>query len=136
MAQVVAREMPAAAPEAVAGQLVQMYDRVLRLPGSAVLVADLPSVAAADGPAAHVLLMPQPNPFTGEPEMVIMDIFTHPATRGKGVGKQMLRHSRAWAEAMGCRSLVAQIALQNSASLALFRAAGFQVERVTAGLRF
>ncbi|HEY3365637.1 MAG TPA: GNAT family N-acetyltransferase [Symbiobacteriaceae bacterium] len=135
LAQLVERERPGASRSGVAAQLAQMYRRVLLMTGAAVLVADAEAAGVKDGPAAHVLLMPQPNPFTGEWELVVMDIYTHPAVRGQGVGQAMLQHSRAYARSIGCRSLAAQVALHNQASLALFRSAGFQTERVTVGLR-
>jgi ribosomal protein S18 acetylase RimI-like enzyme len=132
----VARDLPAARPEAVQAQLVSMYQNALLMPQATVLVADWPPGARSDGgPAGYALLMPQPNAFTGEREVVVMDVWTHPALRGRGVGKTLLQQAEAYARSVGCASLTAQIALHNQASQALFRSAGFANERVVVGKR-
>lgn len=126
------RERPMARPEAMARQFREMYRAVLGTPGATLLVADgvgLPE----PGPAGHALLMLQPNPFTGVREMVVMDIWVHPSLRGRGVGSALVQEAERHARSLGGRGLVAQIALQNQASQALFRRMGFQQERVVAG---
>lgn len=130
--QLVDRERAVATPDAVSRQLREMYRMVLATPGSTLLVAEgggLPE----PGPAGHALLFPQANPFTGVAEMVVMDIWVHPSLRGAGVGSALVQEAERQARAMGGRSLVAQIALHNQASQALFRRAGFQQERVVTG---
>lgn len=135
MAQVSQREQPDAAYEAVAGQIHQMYQMVLRTPGSALLVADWPPGVIGQGPAGYVLLMPQPNPFTGAKEMFVMDIFTDPRLRGARVGKQLLEFARWYARFAGCQGIAAQVALHNPESLRLFTRSGYQPERVVVGQR-
>lgn len=134
-AQVVAREAPAAGHDALATQLYRMYEGTLKTPLATLLVADWPPPAAGTGPAGYVLLLPQANPFTGEAEAVVMDIFTNPALRGRGVGRAMLREAGRYAASIGAKSLVAQVALHNRASLAMFLGEGFQGERVVLGKR-
>lgn len=133
--QLVERERPLAQPDAMARQLREMYRAVLNTPGGALLVAD-GTTLPEPGPAGHLLLLPQPNPFTGVREVVIMDIWVHPSVRKGGVGSAMVREAERYARTLGARGLVAQIALHNPASLALFRHAGFQQERVVAGRLF
>lgn len=141
LAQVVPREAPGAAVGGVAEQLHRMYQLTLQQPGAAILVAEwppgtaTPQVAAAEGPAAYVLLLPQPNAFTGEPELMVMDIFTHPFLRGRGVGKGLLAAAEQYARSLGCASSAAQVALHNGSSLRLFSSCGFQQERVLLGRR-
>lgn len=130
--QLAERERPMAQPEGMAHQLREMYRCVLATPGAALLVADgvgLPE----PGPAGHALLLPQPNPFTGVPEVVVMDIWVHPDLRGRGIGSALVQEAERHARGLGARGLAAQIALHNQASLALFAALGLQRERVVAG---
>jgi GNAT superfamily N-acetyltransferase len=132
----VQRDLPGATRPGVAGQMARMFTYVLSVPESALLVVDWPPGAQPDGkPAGYALLLPQPNAFTGEREVVVMDIFTHPALRGQGVGKALLARAAEYARALGAGGLVAQIALHNQASLALFRSAGYAGERVVVGRR-
>jgi ribosomal protein S18 acetylase RimI-like enzyme len=129
--QLTARERPAAQPEGMARQFREMYRAVLSTPGSTLLVTE--GIGLPDGPAGHALLFPQPNPFTGAPEVVVMDIWVHPALRGRGVGSALLHESERHARSIGARGLVAQIALHNQPSQALFQGAGYQRERVVVG---
>jgi GNAT superfamily N-acetyltransferase len=134
LAQVVGREAPGAGQSQVAGQLHRMYQNALAVPQTTILVVDWPSPTVA-GPAAYALLMPQPNAFTAEPEVVVMDIFTDPALRGRGVGRALLESAAEYARGSGCHGLVAQVALHNQSSLAMFTGSGFQGERVVVGKR-
>lgn len=139
-AQVVGREAPGAGYEQVAGQLHRMYRNALAVPQSTILVVDWPSPATATAapaatPAAYALLTPQPNAFTAEPEVIIMDIFTDPALRGRGVGRALLESAAEYARSIGCRGLIAQVALHNQPSLAMFAGSGFRGERVVMGKR-
>jgi ribosomal protein S18 acetylase RimI-like enzyme len=135
LAQVVGREAPAGSYENVSGQLQRMYQQALQVPYTTILVADWPPGTSGDGPAAYALLMPQPNAFTAESELIILDIFTDPALRGRRVGRELLKLASQYARAAGCRSLVAQVALHNQPSLKLFMGSGFQGERVVLGRR-
>jgi len=130
--QLVARERPLAQAAAVSRQLSDMYRSVLAAPGSLLLVAEAPGLPEP-GPAGHALLLPQANPFTGVWEVVVMDIWVHPALRGRGVGTELLREAERYARSTGGRGLVAQIALHNQASQGLFRRMGFRPERVVVG---
>ncbi|MFZ5825643.1 MAG: GNAT family N-acetyltransferase [Bacillota bacterium] len=130
--QLVERERGHAQPDGVARQLREMYRMVLATPGATLLVAEGAGLPEP-GPAGHALLFPQANPFTGVGEMVVMDIWVHPAARGMGVGSALVQEAERHTRAIGGRSLVAQIALHNQASQALFRRAGFQQERVVTG---
>lgn len=130
--QLVERERPLAQVPAVSRQLADMYQAVLAAPGSLLLLAEAPGLPAA-GPAGHVLLFPQANPFTGVREMVVMDIWVHPLLRRRGVGSALLRDAERHARGAGARGLVAQIALHNHASQALFRRMGYRPERVVVG---
>jgi len=134
--QLVGRELPLAREDALRYQFHTMYRMVLGTPDSALLVAELPtglSAGAAPGPVGHVLLLPQANPFTGAPEVVVMDIWVHPDLRSRGIGSRLLAEAERHARQVGARGLVAQIALHNAASLKLFQRAGFAPERVVAG---
>lgn len=133
--QLVRRDLPGATHERVAGQVYRMYQNALLMPQATVLIADWPSGTGGEGVAGYALLMPQPNAFTGEKELVVMDIYTSPSLRGKGLGKAMLQRAFDYARAVGCGSLAAQVALHNQASLALFRSSGFEGERVVVGRR-
>lgn len=130
--QLVERERAVAQPDGISRQFREMYRMVLGTPGATLLVAE-GSGLPEPGPAGHALLFPQANPFTGVGEMVVMDIWVDPSVRGMGVGSALVREAELHARAIGGRSLVAQIALHNQASQALFRRAGFQQERVVAG---
>jgi GNAT superfamily N-acetyltransferase len=134
LAQVVGREAPGAGYDQVAGQLHRMYQNALGVPQSTILVVDWPN-GGMPGPAAYALLMPQPNAFTAEPEVIIMDIFTDPAVRGRGVGRALLTGAADYARSIGCHGLVAQVALHNQPSLAMFTGSGFHGERVVVGKR-
>ncbi|HLN64983.1 MAG TPA: GNAT family N-acetyltransferase [Symbiobacteriaceae bacterium] len=135
IASLVQRDLPAGSHEAVQTQLVRMYQNALLVPDTTILVATWPAGVPGAGLAGYTLLMPQPNAFTGERELVVMDIWTHPHLRGRGVGKALLEHAAAYARTVRCPSLTAQIALHNQASLSLFRAAGYAGERVVVGRR-
>lgn len=138
-AQLVARDLPGATSQGLVRQITSMYESALMMPDTTILVMDWPAGGKeggqAPGPAAYVLVMPQPNPFTGEREVVVLDIYTHPALRGRKVGRMLLEHVSAYAKRVGAGSLVAQIAVHNQASRALFRSAGFAEERVVVGRR-
>lgn len=133
--QVVAREAPGGSPEVVAAQACRMYESVLMTPQATLLVADWPPGVRGEGPAGYALLLPQPNAFTGEREVVIMDIYTNPVLRGRHVGRLLVEKAAEYARSIGCRSLVAQIALHNGPSRRLFERAGFAQERVVVGRR-
>lgn len=141
LAQLVPREIPGATVAGVTAQLHRMYELALQQPQATVLVVDWPGGVAATGsapdggPAAYTLLLPQSNVFTGEPELMVMDIFTHPHLRGRGIGRDLLAAAARYADAVGCRSMAAQVALHNRSSLRLFRSCGFQEERVLLGRR-
>lgn len=130
--QLVDRERGWAQPDGMARQFHEMYRAVLSAPGGTLLVADLPS-PPEPGPVGHELLFPQPNPFTGVREVVVMDIWVHPLLRGRKIGSRLLHEAEVHAHNIGGRGLVAQIALHNQASLALFGRAGFRQERVVVG---
>lgn len=129
--QLAERERPSASEAGIVGQMAQMYRTALCHPGGTVLVLE----GAGGAPAAHALVAPQANPFTGEGELVILDIFVDPALRGRRVGQLLLAEADRYGRSIGCASLVAQVALQNEASLRLFQGAGFQPERVVLGRR-
>jgi ribosomal protein S18 acetylase RimI-like enzyme len=135
VAQLVARDLPGATADGVRNQLCRMYQNALLVPDATVLVADWPPGVKGEGPAAYALLMPQPNAFTGEREVVILDIYTAPALRGHQVGRTLLSHAATYARSVGARSCVAQIAVHNAASRAMFQRAGFADERVVVGRR-
>lgn len=130
--QLVERERPLAQAEAVSRQFTDMYRSVLATPGAALLIVEAPGLPAF-GPAGHALLYPQANPFTGAREVVVMDIWVHPLLRGQGIGSELLREAERHARGSGGRGLVAQIALHNHASQALFRRMGFRPERLVVG---
>lgn len=131
--QLVQRDRPAATTAGVKHQTDRMYQIALTTPQSTILVADWPGLP--DPPAGHALLMPQNNPLTGDPEIFVLDIFTHPALRGRGVGKELLRAAETYARSVGCRSLAAQVALHNQSSMRMFLGTGYQQERVVVGKR-
>jgi ribosomal protein S18 acetylase RimI-like enzyme len=133
--QLSARELPSGDPQAVAAQLYRMYQSALQTSGAAIAVVDRPMEMGREGPAAHALLMPQSNPFTGERELVVLDIWTDPALRGRQLGKALLQWAEGYGRSIGCGSLVAQVALQNAPSLRLFERSGFAQERVVVGRR-
>lgn len=130
--QLVARELPLAREDALRYQFQTMYRMVLSTPDSALLVAE-PAGPGGGAVVGHVLLLPQANPFTGAPEVVVMDIWVHPDLRSRGIGSRLVAEAERHARRIGARGLVAQIALHNAASLALFHRAGFAAERVVAG---
>lgn len=145
-AQVTRRELPGALPAGLAAQAERMYRAALQVPGAALLVLDWPGPAAQTAPgdsragapgsiAGYLLVMPQANPFTGEREAIILDIFCHPALRARGVGSYLLQQAASYARSQGCQSLAAQVALHNQPSLRLFARAGFEQERVIVGRR-
>lgn len=129
--QLAERERPSASDAGIVGQMAQMYRTALCRPGGTVLVLE----GAGGAPAAHTLVVPQANPFTGEGELVILDIFVEPALRGYRVGQRLLAEADRYARSLGCAGLVAQVALQNEASLRLFQGVGFQPERLVLGRR-
>ncbi|HWI63926.1 MAG TPA: GNAT family N-acetyltransferase [Symbiobacteriaceae bacterium] len=133
--QLVARDLPGATAQGLVGQIQGMYQNALLMPGATVLVADWPAGIKGQGPAGYALLMPQPNGFTGEQEVVVLDIYTNPALRGRKVGRLLLEQALQYAKKLGAGGLVAQIALHNAASRALFRSGGFVEERVVVGKR-
>ena len=133
--QLVAREAPGASAEGVAAQASRMFEWVLMTPQATLLVAEWPAGTQRQEPAGYVLLMPQPNAFTGEREVVVMDIYTNPALRGHRLGRLLLDKAAEYARAIGCPSLVAQVALHNGPSRRLFERCGFAGERVVVGRR-
>lgn len=130
-AQVSPRELPGASREGTLKQVSRMYQNALGVPGTIILVVDGPGAA----PSAYLCAMPQENPFTSERELIILDIFTHPSMRGQGVAQAMIAKAEAHARSIGCRGLVAQVALHNQSSLRLMSAARFGPERVVLGRR-
>lgn len=134
-AQLVGRDLPAATALGLAGQIRQMYENALVIPDATILVADWPPGMNGSGPAGYALVMPQPSGFTGERELVVLDIFVSPALRGRKVGRLLLEQVLAYARRVGAGSVVAQIAVHNAASRGLFRASGFVEERVVVGRR-
>jgi len=130
--QLVDRERGRARADAMRRQFHEMYRMVLSTPGGALFVAELPA-PPEPGPVGHALLLPQPNPFTGVREVVVMDIWVHPALRRRSIGSRLLQEAEGYASRIGGRGLVAQIALHNQASLALFGRSGFRQDRVVVG---
>jgi len=130
--QLTDRDRLVATPERMTRQFREMYRAVLSTPGSALLVAESPGLPEP-GPAGHALLFPQPNPFTGVTEVVVMDIWVHPALRGRRIGSALLDEAERHARSIGAAGMVAQIFQQNQPSQALFSRAGFQLERYVTG---
>jgi len=131
----VGRELPGATSQGVAGQLHQMYRNVLMAPQATILVADWPPGLRGEGPAGYALLYPQANAFTGERELIVMDVYANPVLRGRRVGRLLLEKAAEYARGIGCSSLAAQVALHNQPSLRLFERCGFGAERVVVGRR-
>jgi len=132
-AQLAPRDVSNASLPGVTAMVQRMYQMALGTPGGTVLVVDWPSGYGADGLAAYTLLMPQPNPFTGAAEVVVLDIFTDPRLRGRGVGRMLLGSAAQYARSIGCGGLVAQVALSNQASMRMLLGDGFQSERLVLG---
>ncbi|HYF92734.1 MAG TPA: GNAT family N-acetyltransferase [Symbiobacteriaceae bacterium] len=133
--QLVARDLPGATAQGVAAQIGLMYQNALMMPDATILVADWPAGVRGNGPAAYALVMPQPNGFTGEREVVVLDIYTNPALRGRKVGRRLMERVMQYARQVGAGGVVAQIAVHNAASRALFRSSGFAEERMVVGRR-
>ena len=55
-----------------------------------------------------------------------ISIYLHPAQRGQGLGKQILKHSLQACSSLGITNLLAYIFAHNQPSLQLFYAAGFK----------
>lgn len=133
--QLVLRDLPGATAEGLAGQIRQMFETALLMPDATVLVVDWPAGVSGQGPAAYALVMPQPNGFTGERELVVLDIYIDPLLRGRKLGRPLVDRVLAYGRQVGARSVVAQIAVHNAASRGLFRSSGFAEERVVVGRR-
>jgi len=128
--QLMARDLDGVDTARVASQVQQMYRSALGVRQTQLLVGEWPGVPS---PAAFILLMPQPSNFTGVLELIVLDIYTSPTLRGKGVGRQMMEHARLYARSIGASALVAQVALHNHASLKLMQSSGLQAERIVMG---
>ena len=61
------------------------------------------------------------------PGAVEHSVYVHPAARGQGIGRQLLQALIASTEAAGIWTTQSGIFPENTASLALHRAAGFRV---------
>jgi ribosomal protein S18 acetylase RimI-like enzyme len=131
--QLVARQRLNATPTNISTQLVRMFTNVLAMPDGALLVIDWPTGTAGDGVAGYVLLMKQQDVFTGAPEMVVMDIFTHPSLRGRHLAQAMLQQAETYGRSTGCLSMLAQVAVHNLPSLRSFARSGYQSERYLVG---
>jgi ribosomal protein S18 acetylase RimI-like enzyme len=137
LAQLVERDRTAAGRDGVVQQLYRMYQQALAVPEATILVAEglltPPALMGRPEMGGYMLLMPQPNSFTGERELVVLDIYVHPHLRGQGVGRRLLAEAGAYARAVHCHGLVAQVALHNRDSLRLFTRSGFIPERLILG---
>lgn len=63
----------------------------------------------------------------------LYSIAVHPDARGRGLGRQLLADAEACAQARGCTTLALEVRADNAAALALYRGAGYRVERLLAG---
>lgn len=127
-AQLMEREAARASPAQLASQIQQMFAQTLHTPGGTCLVATDGSTIGG-----YTLLMPAPNAFTGALEGVVMDIWIEPALRRQSMAQMLLQAAEGWSESIGATGLIAQVAIQNQASLQTFRKAGYQIERYVLG---
>jgi ribosomal-protein-alanine N-acetyltransferase len=79
------------------------------------------ALAAVDGAPVGVILM---RAIAGEAEVLTLAV--EPAHRRRGVALALLRAGLAQAEAMGAEAAFLEVAADNRAALALYRAEGFE----------
>lgn len=56
----------------------------------------------------------------------LISMWVHPASRGRGIGRRLIRRLVAWAREHGARCVVLWVTENNEAATALYRRAGFR----------
>lgn len=82
---------------------------------------------AEDGrPAGLVWIQPGVHPVTDRPDYLVLNLAVEPEHRGQGLGRMLMAHARAYAEARGVRRLRLFVAADNQPAYRLYEELGFQ----------
>jgi ribosomal protein S18 acetylase RimI-like enzyme len=85
-------------------------------------------IARAEGgqPIGLVWIQPGIHPVTEQPDYLVLNLAVEPAHRGHGVGRMLMAHARAYAEARGVRRLRLFVAADNQPARRLYEELGFE----------
>jgi GNAT superfamily N-acetyltransferase len=67
--------------------------------------------------------------WRGQPTLYLEDLFVRPEARGRGIGKEMMRHLAGTALDLGCGRFVWQVLDWNTPSIEFYESLGAQVVR-------
>lgn len=67
--------------------------------------------------------------WRGQPTLYLEDLFVRPEARGRGIGKEMMRHLAGTALDLGCGRFVWQVLDWNTPSIEFYESLGGQVVR-------
>lgn len=66
----------------------------------------------------------------GKPHGCVMDIFVAPACRRRGLARRLMAEAENWCRSRGLKYLLLSVAPHNQAARELYRAEGYEVERL------
>lgn len=102
-------------------RLEEIFDRHYAVKGRRIWIA-----RAADGTSIGLVwIQPGRHPITERPEFIVINLAVEEAQRGKGVGRQLMQHARAYAETQGITRLRLFVSSENAAALKLYESLGF-----------
>ena len=87
-------------------------------------------IAELDGrPVAYAIFFETYSSFLAQPTLYLEDLFVRPEARGRGIGKEMMRHLAGTALDLGCGRFVWQVLDWNTPSIEFYESLGGQVVR-------
>lgn len=85
-------------------------------------------IACSEGgqPLGLVWIQPGQHPVTEKPEYLVLNVAVEEAARGQGVGRALMAHAKAYAEARGVKRLRLFVESSNTPAFTLYRSLGFE----------
>lgn len=110
--------------EKLAHEVVATEESLRRTLFGARPFAEVLLACAGDAPVGFALFFHNYSTFLGRPGLYLEDLYVHPQARGRGVGRQLLRHLARLARERGCGRLEWAVLDWNEPAIGFYRALG------------
>ncbi|MGB0389131.1 MAG: GNAT family N-acetyltransferase [Ardenticatenaceae bacterium] len=114
-------------PAKIAPSIENVVSFLMQQGDNVILIADLPDLPNA----GQIWLGQARDAYTGTMRAYIYDLFVEPEARQQGVGQALLEAAEQAASARGDKEVALTVAAHNHTAQTLYRAFGFENERLT-----